>query len=90
MATKSFLLLWIIFSTFQCMFYASMIKAALSSPAMSKPLSNLEDIIETKKPYLMYYDPIELVRWNKSPLDYVRYQRLGWQQFYVKSQIYAS
>ena len=71
-ATKSFLLLWIVFCTFNCMFYMSMIKAAYSSPDMSRPLTNLEDIVETGKPYFLYYDPVDLVFWEKSPVEHIR------------------
>ena len=64
---------WIVSSMLVTMFYASMIKASLTIPSFTEPMSNLKQIVDSNLPFSMVnVDPIEVEFWSTSPDQFIR------------------
>ena len=71
---KLLLFFWITFCVFNTFFYASMIKASLTSPAMTSPIANLKEIVDSGLPYkLLFIDEVEEASWRKSSNPNIRH-----------------
>ena len=66
------MIFWIIFSFFNVMFYASMIKASLTVQAKYSPITSLKQIVESGLPYTLFTDPVEEKNWAQSSEPLIR------------------
>ena len=66
------MIFWIIFSFFNVMFYASMIKASLTVQAKYSPITSLKEIVESGLPYTLFTDTVEEKNWAQSSDPLIR------------------
>ena len=65
---------WMIFSFFNVMFYASMIKASLTIQGKYSPITSLKEVVESGLPYTLFTDPVEETNWALSPDPFIRFE----------------
>jgi hypothetical protein len=63
---------WIVFCCFNTFFYASLIKASLTFPAMYRPITSLREIVDSGLPYILFTDPFEEEGWRRSSNPLIR------------------
>ena len=72
LSLRALMIFWIIFSFFNVMFYASMIKASLTVQAKYSPITSLKQIVESGLPYTLFTDTVEEKNWAQSSDPLIR------------------
>ena len=65
---------WMIFSFFNVMFYASMIKASLTIQRKYDPITSLKEVVKSGLPYTLVTDPVEEKNWAENPDPLIRFE----------------
>ena len=71
---RALMFFWMIFSFFNMMFYASMIKASLTIQGKYSPITSLKEVVESGLPYTLFTDPVEETNWALSPDPLIRFE----------------
>ena len=71
---RALMFFWMIFSFFNMMFYASMIKASLTIQGKYSPITSLKEVVKSGLPYTLFTDPVEEKNWAENPDSLIRFE----------------